>query len=198
MPLQPPRCGTAVLTRVLAAAGVALAVASCTSHVTPLGPDGQKPTPTTPAPARHLGSPIILQVMRSRPATAPGKCPAGYVALSTPGYSGTCYRNLGKPVMITSAAVSSVSVNRSSTSAGQPKGTASYVFTVTVPAPNVAAVTAVIKQAYDVRGALALNVAGKIWDAPQVDAPFPGQQLQFSLPSRNQALRLHRILIPPS
>ena len=196
MPLQPPPCGTAVLARVLAAAGVALAVASCTSHITPLGPDGQKPTPTTPAPARHLGSPIILQVMRSRPATAPGKCPAGYVALSTPGYTGTCYRNLGKPVMITSAAVSTVSMNRSSPPPGQPKGPASYGFTIAVPAADVASVTAAIKRAYDARGALAVNVAGKTWEAPQVDTPFLGQQLQISLPRKNQALQLYRILVP--
>jgi hypothetical protein len=198
MRLQPPPRGTSVLARVLAAAGIALAVASCASHITPLGPDGPKPTPTTPAPSRHLGSPIILQVMRTRPATAPGKCPAGYVAISTPGYTGTCYRSLGTPVMITSAAISSVSVNRSSPSAGQPKGTASYVFTVAVPGVDVAAVTSVIKQAYDARGALALNVEGKTWAAPQVDTPFSGQQLQFSLSSRNQALQLHRILVPPS
>lgn len=194
MPLQPPPRRTPVLASVLAAAGIVLAVASCASHITPLGPDGLKPTPTLP-PSRHLGSPIILQVMRSRPATAPGKCPAGYVALSTPGSAGTCYRSLGTPVTVISAAVSSVFMNGSSPP-GQPKGPASYGFRVAVSAADMAAVTAVIKQAYEVRGALAVNVAGKTWVAPQVDAPFTGQQLEISLPSKNQALQLYRILVP--
>jgi hypothetical protein len=178
----PPR-PSSVLASMLAAAGLMLTGASC-SHVTPIGPD---PTATTVPPSRHLGSPIILQVMRSQPATAAGKCPAGYVALSAPG-SGTCYRKLGTPVTITSAAVSSVS------SHGQP---ALYGFIVAVPAADVAAVTAVIKQAYDSRGALAVNVAGKTWSAPEVLAPFPGRQFQIALPSRSQALQLYRILVPP-
>ena len=192
MPSQPAPRPSFVLASALAAAGLMLTLASCTSHITPLGPG---PTPVAMPPARHLGSPIILQVMRSRPATAAGKCPAGYVALSAP-YPGTCYRSLGTPVTITSAAVSSVSMNRSSPPPGQPKGPALYGFTVAVPAADVASVTVVIKEAYDARGALAVNVAGKTWAAPQVDAPFPGRQLQISLPSKNQALRLYRILVP--
>ena len=43
---------------------------------------------------------------------------------------------------------------------------------------------------------LAVNVAGKAWEAPQADTPFTGQQLEVSLPSKNQALRLYRILVP--
>jgi len=191
MPFQAPPRRPSALASVLAAAGLMLTLASCTSHITPLGPES---TPTLP-PSRHLGSPIMLQVMRSRPAAAPGKCPAGYVALSAP-YPGTCYRSLGTPVTITSAAVSSVSMNLSSPPPGQPKGPASYGFTVAVPAPDVASVTAVIKRAYDVRGAVAVKVAGKTWEAPQVDTPFPGQQLEISLPSKSQALRLYRILVP--
>jgi hypothetical protein len=191
MAFQPPPRPPSALASVLAAAGLALTLAGCTGHITPLGPES---APTLP-PSRHLGSPIVLQVMRSRPATAPGKCPAGYVGLSAP-YPGTCYRSLGTRVTITSAAVSSVSMNRSSPPPGQPKGPASYGFTIAVPAADVASVTAVIKQAYDARGAIAVNVAGKTWEAPQVDTPFPGQQLQISLPSRNQALQLYRILVP--
>jgi hypothetical protein len=188
MPLQaPPRPSSALAS--------VLTVASCASHVTPLGPD---PAASSMPPARQLGSPIILQVMRTKAATAAGKCPAGYVALSTPGSAGTCYRSLRRSVRINSAAVSSVSKNGSSPAPGQPKGPTSYGFTIAVPAADVAAVTSVIKQAYDARGALAIMVAGKTWAAPQVDAPFSGQQLQVSLPSRNQALQLHRILVPPS
>ena len=191
MPFPPPPRRPSALARVLATAGIMLTVASCTSRITPLGPES---TPTLP-PSRHLGSPIMLQVMRSRPETAPGKCPAGYVALSAP-YPGTCYRSLGTPVTITSAGISSVSMNRSSPPPGQPKGPASYGFTIAVPAADVTSVTAVVKRAYDARGALAVNVAGKTWEAPQVDTPFQGQQLQISLPSKNQALQLYRILVP--
>jgi hypothetical protein len=180
----PPR-PSSVLAGMLAAAGLMLAVGSC-SNVAPIGPD---PTATATPPSRHLGSPIILQVMRTRPAPASGKCPAGYVALSAPGSAGTCYRKLGTPVTITTAAVSSVSAH------GKP---ALYGFMVAVAAADVAAVTAVIKQGYEVRGAIAVNVAGKTWSAPQVLQPFSGQQFQIALPSRNQALQLYRILVPPS
>jgi len=186
MPFQPTPRTSSVLASVLAAASIMLTAASCASRITPLGPD---PAATTMPPSRHLGSPIILQVMRSQPATALGKCPAGYVPLSAPGSAGTCYRQLGTPVTLTSAAVSSVSAH------GQP---ASYGFWVNVPTADAAAVTAVIKQAYDARGALAVNVDGKTWSAPQVLQPFSGQQFQISLPSRNQALQLQRILVPAS
>jgi hypothetical protein len=192
MPCQPPRRPLSGLASAVAAVGFVLAAAGC-SNITPLGPG---PTPASLPPARHLGSPITVQVMRTQPFTSTGRCPAGYIALATPGSAGTCYRSLGTPVMITSAAVSSVSMSRSAPSAGQPKGTTSYGFLVAVPAADVAAVTAVIKQAYDARGALALNIAGKTWAAPRVDQPFSGQQLQISLPSRSQALRLHRLLVP--
>jgi hypothetical protein len=129
--------------------------------------------------------------MRSKPATAPGKCPAGYVALSTPGYAGTCYRSVGTPVKITSAGLSQV--------ARQPSGhgPAIYGFRV-VPNRDVAAVTALIARAYRSRDALGVIVAGKLWGAPQVAAPFPAQQMQIALPSRNQALQLYRVLVPPS
>jgi hypothetical protein len=58
-----------------ALAGVVLAVAGC-SHVTPLGPD-----PVSLPPARDLGSPISMQIMRSQPPTPTGQCPAGSIAL---------------------------------------------------------------------------------------------------------------------
>jgi hypothetical protein len=67
---------------------------------------------------------------------------------------------------------------------------------VAVPAADAAAVTAVIKQAYDLGGAVGITVVGKLWEAPQVLSPFPGQQFQISLVSRSQALQLYRILVP--
>jgi hypothetical protein len=41
-----------------------------------------------------------------------------------------------------------------------------------------------------------ISVAGKLWEAPQVRQPFPGQRLQITLLSRNQARQLYRILVP--
>jgi hypothetical protein len=67
----------AVLASALAAAGLVLALAGC-SHITPLGPD---PATASFPPARQLGSPIIMQVLRSKPPTLTGHCPAGSVAL---------------------------------------------------------------------------------------------------------------------
>ena len=58
--------------------------------------------------------------------------------------------------------------------------------------------TAVITQAYDSQGAIDISVAGKTWAAPEVIKPFPGRQFQIPLPSKNQALQLQRILVPPS
>jgi hypothetical protein len=65
-----------------------------------------------------------------------------------------------------------------------------------VPGADVAAVTAVIRQAYDSGGAVGISVAGKLWQAPMVRQPFPGQHLQITLLSRNQARQLYRILVP--
>jgi hypothetical protein len=191
MPFQLPPRPPSVLASVLAAAAIVLAVAGC-SHITPLGPDAAATLP----PPRHLGSPMIVQVMRSRPPGLARGCPAGWVTVSMPpGAPATpCYRPLGKPVTITSAAVSSVSTYRPPP--GRPKRPASYIFTVTLPAADAAAVTAVIRQAYDSGDAVGISVAGKLWQAPQVLQPFPGQQLQIALLSRNQAFQLYRILVP--
>ena len=217
MPVQSPPRPPSVLASVLGAAGFVLAVAGCTGHITPLGPDAAATMP----PPRHLGSPIIVQVMRSQPPTAAGGCPAGWVAESPPGgpvlraagpvhsrrvRPGStptppappapmpCYRPAGTPVTITSAAVSSISTYRPPP--GHAKGPDLYGFIVAVPGADVAAVTAVIRQAYDSGGAVGISVAGKLWQAPQVRGPFPGQQLQIAFLSRNQALQLHRILVP--
>ena len=234
----PPR-PLSVLASVLAAAGVVLAVASC-SHIAPLGPD---PAPVAMPPARHLGSPIIVQVMRLQPATAAGRCPADWIAVSLPAGGGphvstgsapvghahvvpngasappppsvppppsapapspappppsasiTCYRPAGTPVTLTSAAVSSV-VLTYRPPPGQANGPDMYGFIVGVPGADVAAVTAVIKQAYDTGSAVGISAAGKLWQAPTVRQPFPGQRFEIAFLSKNQALRLHRILVP--
>ncbi len=206
MSFQPPR-PSPVLASVLAAAGLMLTAASCASHLTPLGPDPAPPVASAAShavesampvpPLRPLGSPIILQVMRGEPATQAGGCPAGSVAVSVPRGAAPmgCYRPVGTPVTITSAGVSSVSGDGPPPPPGQP---AQYGFTVVVPAGDAAAVTALITQAHDSRDALGVSAAGKLWQAPQVLTPFPGQQFQIAVLSRNQALQLYRILVPTS
>ena len=72
MPVQRPTRPLSVLASALAAAGLMLAAAGC-SNITPLGP----PAPVRLPPARDLGSPITIQVVRSQPATPAGECPAG-------------------------------------------------------------------------------------------------------------------------
>jgi hypothetical protein len=225
MPFQPPR-PLSVLASALAAAGLVLAAAGCTGHVTPLGPD---PAPASLPPARDLGSPITMQIMRSQPPTPAGECPAGStdlfgsepnvpriaVAWGRPVQVGTgsaatppptvkpaappappagvaCYRPVGTPVTITSAAVSSVTANRN-----QP-GPAWYVFVVAFPAADVPALTALIRQAYDAGDAVGMSVAGKIWQAPQTRRRFNALRAeQINLLSRNQAFQLYRLLVPP-
>src|SRR5580692_7123350 len=156
MPFQRPTLPLSVLASALAAAGLVLAVAGC-GHVAPLGPD---PAPVSLPPARDLGSPIIVQVMRSQPPTPAGACPADSIALfglepnvprtavapvqvgtgstATPPPTPTatptaapagvaCYLRVGRPVTITSAAVSSVSTNRNE------PGPAWYEFVVAFP-----------------------------------------------------------------
>jgi len=222
MPCQPPPRPLSVLASALTAAGVVLAVAGC-SHITPLGPD---PAPVSLPPARDLGSPIIMQVMRSQPPTPTGECPAGSIALfgsdpnvprvavasSRPVPVGTgstatptptpttppappagvaCYRPVGTPVAITSAAVSSVTTNRN-----QP-GPAWYVFVVAFPTADVPALTALIRQAYDAGDAVGMSVAGKLWQAPQPRRRFNALRAeQINLLSRNQAFQLYRLLVP--
>jgi hypothetical protein len=236
MPAQRPPRAWPALASALAAAGLVLTVASCTGHITPLGPDAAATMP----PPRHLGSPITVQVMRVQPPNSTGGCPAGWAAVSLPAGGGPsvavgavpvgrprrvvpqgtsappaplppaaspaplppaaaaaptpCYRPSGTPVTITSAAVSSVLTYRPPP--GQPKGPDLYGFIVAVPGADVAAVTAVIRQAYHLGGAVGISVAGKLWQAPQVQAPFPGQRLQITLLSKVQARQLHHILIP--
>jgi hypothetical protein len=221
MPFQPPRRPLSVLASAVAAAGIVLAGAGC-SHITPLGPG---PAPVSLPPARDLESPVIVQVMRSQSPTPTGQCPAGSIDLiglepnvlrvavagSRPVQAGTgsmatpapvatptappagvaCYLPVGRPVTITSAAVSSVA------SYQHQQGPAFYGFVVAFPAADVAALTAVIQQAYDSGDALGMSVAGKLWQAPQVRRRFVALRAeQITLLSRTQAFQLYRLLVP--
>jgi hypothetical protein len=192
---------------VLAVAGVVLAVAGC-GQVTPLGPT-RDPGPTTsvqstpmsagtPVKLYKLGSPITLQAMRSQSPTPSGGCGAGLVEVFLPPGAAPmpCFRPVGAPVTVTTATISAVSRYRPTPPPGQPTPPASYGFVIGVPAAQVAAVTALITQAYDARGAVGVSVDGRLWQAAMVLEPFPGQQLQISLQSRDQALQLYRLLVP--
>lgn len=180
-----------VLSIALAAAGLMLTVAGC-SHVSPLGPD-----PAATMPPRHLGSPIILQAMRGQPVTPAGGCPASSVALSGPdGPTGQCYRKLGTPVTITSAAVSSFQPrNPKDPQASPPAGSG---LLITLPAAGRAGLTAVTTKAYDSHGYLDISVAGKTWAILEALGPLTDGQLTLDLPSRNLALQLQHTLVPPS
>ena len=57
------------------------------------------------------------------------------------------------------------------------------------------AATAVVTTAYDSRGGVDFSVAGRTWALPMVFRPFRSQQLSVALPSKNQALQLHRLLV---
>jgi hypothetical protein len=162
----------------IAVAAVSLIVAGC-SQALPLGP--------APAAQHHLASAIVLQIVTAQAAPQTGNCPAGSAKLPPaaqefPG-SGQCYRRLGEPLTITSAAVRYLQ---------QP---ANYGLAIIVPAKERAALTAITTTAYRDRDQLATTVADKTWSVANVESPFTGQ---FEIPaqSANQALQLQRTLIP--
>ncbi len=181
---QPPsRLSTAAAS--VLAAGLMLTAASC-SHLTPLGPAADIPQP------HQLRSPIVLRAMRAQNLTPADGCPAGFTKLSAPGQSPGCYRPLGAPVTITSAAVSPGPTAGPASPADAPP--TAYGLLITVPAADRAELTAVATQASDYQGAVDISVAGKTWALPTTPAPITHGQLTIMLPSRNQALQLQRIL----
>ena len=181
MPIQLRPCVSSVLTSVLAA-GLMLTVASC-SHITPIGPGATMPQP------RHLRSPFVLEAMRVQPSSPAGGCPAASVALS--GGPGQCYRELGTPVTITSAAVSP---HLPAPPPGQK--TPRYGFIITVPAADQAALTAVTMTAANAHGYLSISVGGRTWLLPMVLQPSTSPHFEVTFPSRNQVLQLQRLLVP--
>ena len=202
MPYQHPRLPSA-LASVLTVAGIVLAVASCTGHITPLGPDQAVTMP----PPHHLRSPLILQDMRTQgPApVGSGGCPAGWVTLPGPN-PGQCYRKTGTPVTITSAAVSPVFPFQPPTPPGQQAPPVQYGFWITLPAADAPALATVIPAAPGSPGPPtasavtsatpipAISVAGRTWVLQGFATRFAGRQLEVTLPSRNQALQLQRML----
>jgi hypothetical protein len=226
MPFQRRPGRLSVLASALAAAGLVLALAGCSSNITPLGPD---PAQVSLPPARNLGSPIIMQLMRSQPPAVTGGCPAGSVALfgSEPNVL-RVVRFAGPRVQIraskgasspptptpaptpatppagvacyvpvgTPVTITSAAVSAITTYPHRP-GPASYGFAVAFPIADVAALTADIRQAYDSGDALGMSVAGKLWQAPQPRRRFIALRgEQINLLSRNQAFQLYRLLVP--
>jgi len=212
-----------VLAGTLSAAVLVLAVAGC-GRTTPLE---RRPAPVSLPPTRALGSSIIVQVMRSRPATAMGRCPAGSVPLvglepdvpraavapgrtvpvgtdstatpsrpavpSAPPVGVACYLPVGSPVTITAAGVSSIT-----TYPDQP-GPATFGFVIAFPTADVPALTAASRQAHDAGDALGMSVGGKLWQAPRPEVKATALRAeQISLLSRDQAVQLHRLLVPSS
>jgi hypothetical protein len=167
------------------ATALVLTVADC-SHDTP------PPIAHALTPAR---SPFVLKAVRIQSST--GACPAGSITLS--GGSGQCYRQLSRPVTITSAALGPV-ITDAQHFAGL------YGFWIVLPATDMAALQAITTTAADVHANLAIFVAGRGWLLPIPGRPFTHGQLEVflprtndSLPSRNhQVLQLHRILVSPS
>ena len=221
MPFQRPPGPLPVLASALAACLI-LAVAGC-SNVTPLGPE---PSPVSLPPARQLGSPISVQVMRSQPPTPTGGCPAGSVALfgSEPNVRRAAVAT-SRPVPVgagstaaarpathsapppgvacyrpagTPVTITSAAVSPVTTNRNQP-GPAWYEFVVAFPAADVPALTGDIHRAYDAGDAIGMSVAGKLWQAPQLRRKFIALRAeQINLLSRNQALQLYHLLVPSS
>jgi hypothetical protein len=69
---------------------------------------------------------------------------------------------------------------------------------ITVPAADRAALTAITTKAYDSRGDVDISVAGKTWEIPEALQPLTDGRFAIVLQSRNQALQLQRILVPPA
>lgn len=194
MPSHPPPRPTSVLASVLAAVGVMLAVAGC-SGITPLGPDTPQQRPRAAAspvtavvgPVQVLlASPFVLEAVSAQAPTSAGGCPADSVALSDG--PGQCYRELGSPVTIRGAGVSSLTSFRL---------TGQYGFFITVPAAEQPALKAITTTAAEAHGYLTISVAARTWLLPTVRQPFTST-LQVALPSRSQDVQLHNLLAPAS
>lgn len=172
----------------IALAALTLSCAGC-SHILPLGP--------APAAPRQLASAIILQRVLSQPSSPAGGCPAGYTTLSAPftdypEVPDACYRDLGQPVTVTSAAVA---MSYQPASNQQP---AVYGLTFTVPAAEAAALTAITATAFDSRDQMAISTAGKTWGVTVIAGPLTHGQFGIWVQSKNQVLQLQRELLPPA
>jgi hypothetical protein len=169
------------------AVGLMLTAAGC-SHLAPLGPTADVPQP------QHLRSPIVLQAMSVRFPSPTGSCPAGFAKLSAPGQSPACYRPLGAPVTITSAAVAPGPEAGPASPANAPPS--QYGLLIFLPPAGQAEFTAVTTQAYDSQGAVDVSVAGKTWGLPMAQAPITHGQFMLMLPTESDLQQLQHMLAP--
>lgn len=184
MPFPPPPRLAAAAASVLAA-GLMLTAAGC-SHLTPLGP-------AAALEPHQLRSPIVLQAMSVQNPPLAGGCPAGFTMLSAPSQTlAGCYRPLGAPVTITSAAVGPGPTARPVSPQDAPPS--EYGLLITVPAADRAELTAVTTQAYTSQGAVDISVAGKTWGLPMAMAPLTNGSFTIGLPSESEVLQLQRTL----
>jgi hypothetical protein len=171
MPFQRSPRPLSVLASGLAAAIIGLAVAGC-GHVTPLGPG---PTPVAApviGPPRQLQTPFVLKAVRVE--SSANGCPAGYAAVA--GDPGTCYRQLGTPVTVTTASVSAGSVV--SGTSGVPAG--QYGFWLVLPTADQSALHAMTAAAAAAQGNLGISIGGQTWLLPRVGQAFTGPLEIFS------------------
>jgi hypothetical protein len=174
--------------RIRPAAAIAvsvLAAAGCT------GGRPSNPVSSVPAPQiRPLGSAIILEplVSRMRVPPAPGQvgrftCRPGFAFLPGPGANPTlCYRQIGKPVTITSAAVFSIE--------DLPQN---WGLAITVPPGDRAALAAVSTRA--VGHQLAIIVAGKAWAIVYGQTPLTHGRFEILGLTRTGVSALRRMLV---
>jgi hypothetical protein len=133
----------------------------------------------------------------SRPPSPAGGCAAGYTTLSAPftdypEVPDACYRDLGQPVSITSAAVT---MSYQPARSQQPAG---YGLTFTVPAAEAPALAAITAKAFDSRDPMAISTAGKTWGVTLMGGPLTNGQFGIWVQSKSQVLQLQRILLPPA
>jgi hypothetical protein len=202
MPVQRPPRPLLVLASVLAAAGLVLAAASCAGHITPLGPDQAA---TMPQP-HHLRSPLIVQDMRTQGLVPPpGGCPAGWVTLSGgPGQPRQCYRGAARPArsppqrspgLLIPAARPRDSRHHPSVQFSSPcplPTSCAGAVLPTAPGPGPSTASAVTSAT----PIPAISVAGRTWILLGYATPSAGGEFDVTLPSRNQALQLQRMLVP--
>jgi hypothetical protein len=166
----------------------AIPAAGCTGH----RPAGAPRTVSGP-PVRRLASEIVLEMVTSRPRLAPppgtaqrSRCPAGLAAMPGPGADpARCYRVVGRPVRITSAAIALIR---------QAAGPGSYALAVTVPRDGRRALTAITTRAAGRQ--LAVIVAGIAWDIAYIEQPVTEGAFEIPLAGKKQARNLMRMLSP--
>lgn len=174
------------------------AAVACTS------PSAASPAGATSAPQmRHLATAIVLEVVTSRgrlpppppPSAAPGRCSAGFAALSGPDADpAQCYRQLGHRVTITYAAVSSV---QPSCDQAPCDHAPYYWLDVTVRAADRPAVRTIITRAHGRQ--LAIVIAGQAWSITKIlGGPLANGLFEILVATRRQADQVLRLLGQPS